>query len=131
MADEATIASEMPRTSRFGMRLVNSDPGPIVITSAFAMASRVCGIGPTSGGTRKSSRIRPLLAVIFVSPRTRVPSSMSASSSRIDVAAGQKNFRGKTYGLRKVRSKRGQGCQKEIAEAVAFEAGTFVEAVTE
>ena len=78
----------MPRTSKFGIRLVNKDPGPIVIMSAWAMASRVCGMGPTSGGTRNSSRMRPLLAVMLVSPRTRLPSSMSVSNSMLEVVAG-------------------------------------------
>src|SRR5580658_2244563 len=76
----------MPRTSRFGIRLVNSEPGPMVIMSARAMASSVWGMGPTSGGTRNSSRMRPLLAVILVSPRTRVPSSMSASLDNAYIA---------------------------------------------
>ena len=68
---------------------MNSEPGPMVIRSADAIASRVCGKGFTSGGTSTSSLIRPLLAVIMVSPRTRVPSSMTASSSILDVVAGK------------------------------------------
>ena len=39
----STMASAIPRTSRLGIRLVKSDPGPMVMRSALAMASRVCG----------------------------------------------------------------------------------------
>ena len=46
-------------------------------------------MGPTLGGTRNSSLMRPLLAVILVSPRTRVPSSIKASSSIFEVVAGK------------------------------------------
>ena len=82
------MAWAMPWTRRLGMRLVNREPGPMVIRSARAMASKVWGKGSTSGGTRNSSLILFLLAVILVSPRTRVPFSMTASSSMFEVVEG-------------------------------------------
>ena len=130
------MACEIPRTSRFGIRLVKSDPGPMVITSAFAIASSVCGIGPTSGGTRNSSRMRSLLAVILVSPRTRRSIfhkrfEFNVRGRRgIDVSARQQNFRRQANGFGKIRGKRSECGQKQIAEAVAFKSRAFVESVT-
>ena len=85
---DSAIASGIPRTSKLGIRLVNKEPGPIVIRSALAIAAKVCGSGSTSGGISASSQIMPLLAVMLVSPRTRVPSSKDASSSTLDMVAG-------------------------------------------
>ena len=95
------------------------------------------GSGPTFGGTRANSRILPLLAVIRVSPRTSVPSSSTRFQFHarhgcgIDVAARQQNLRRESHRLGKISSDRGQGRQKKISEAMAFQAGAFLEAVLE
>ena len=88
VAAESRIASGIPHTSRFGIRLVKSEPGPTVIKSARAIAAKVCGSGSGPGGTRNNSDIRPLLAVMLVSPLTREPSSINASNSMSAVVAG-------------------------------------------
>ena len=78
MARESLIAFDKSRTSRFGTRLVNSDPGPIVIRSAFSMASSAARAGFAFIGAMRSSTMRRWLAVMLVSPRTTDPSSMMA-----------------------------------------------------
>src|SRR5580704_7856689 len=49
----------------------------------------------------------------------------------MDVTAGDQNFRGKTHGFRKVVRDGSQRRQKEIAETVAFQPGSFIEAMLE
>src|SRR5450432_2055905 len=45
------------------------------------------------------------------------------------MSSSEQNFGGEAHGLRKIRSDGSERRQKEIAEAVPFEAGAFVEAV--
>ena len=47
------------------------------------------------------------------------------------MTAGDQNFRGKAHGFRKVVSDGSQRRQKEIAETVAFQTGSFIEAMPE
>ena len=86
---EAAMASGIPRTSRFGTRLVNRDPGPMVIMSALAIASSVSGKGFASSGTICRRAIRKRLAVIFVSPKTVEPSFIRASSCTFAIVEGK------------------------------------------
>ena len=55
----------LPCTSRFGIRLVNSEPGPIVIKSAFDIASSVSGRGLAFSGTMRKRTMRKRLAVLL------------------------------------------------------------------
>src|SRR5271165_5751981 len=88
VAREFLIAVDNSRTSRFGTRLVNSDPGPIVIRSAVLMACRAASAGRAFIGAIRNSVMRRLLAVMLVSPRTTEPSSMIAYSCALLVVAG-------------------------------------------
>ena len=54
-AADAAMARGMPSTSRFGITLVNSEPGPSVIRSALAMASSVSGSGLTRRGLQRDA----------------------------------------------------------------------------
>ena len=62
------------------MQLVKSDPGPMLTMSAWRMASSACGSGRTLAGTRRRRAMPLRLAVMLVSPRTRLPSRIKASS---------------------------------------------------
>src|SRR5579864_8319284 len=88
-AGEAAMASGTPRTRRLVTRLVNSDPGPIVMTSAAAMAARACGKGSGFGGTICNSTMRCWLALMLVSPSTSEPSSIRALSCTFAEVAGR------------------------------------------
>jgi hypothetical protein len=46
------MARVIPPTNRFGIKLVYNDPGPIVITSADAIAFTASTGGSTSAGLR-------------------------------------------------------------------------------
>ncbi len=70
------------------MRLVKSEPGPRVMRSALAMASRVSGSGLTLGGSSMSSRMTSWLAVMLVSPRTREPLAMRAARVTLSEVTG-------------------------------------------
>src|ERR1035441_11012633 len=89
MALEFLIALERSRTSRFGIRLVNSDPGPMVIKSAVSMAWSAAAAGFAFAGAIRNSVMRRWLAVMLVSPRTTDPSSMIAYSCALLVVAGR------------------------------------------
>ena len=60
-AGEVAMACGMPSTSRFGITLVNSDPGPRVMRSASAMARSVSARGL---GLRGRSVIRSMRDVL-------------------------------------------------------------------
>src|SRR5271165_6139944 len=70
VARDFLIAFDKSRTSRFGTRLVNSDPGPTVIRSADSIACRAARAGFAFIGAMRRSTIRRWLAVMLVSPRT-------------------------------------------------------------
>ncbi len=78
----------MPRTSRLEITEVKSEPGPSVMRSAVAMASRVSGSGSHCAGSSMSSTMRDFEAEMRVSPRTSVPSSILAASVALAVVAG-------------------------------------------
>ena len=70
------------------MTLVNSDPGPSVITSASAIACSVSGSGRAVRGNSRIDSIRLRLRLIRVSPTTFEPSSSTASSATSLAVAG-------------------------------------------
>ncbi len=70
------------------MTLVNNDPGPSVIRSACAIALSVASSGRAFAGISRTDRIRALLLLILVSPRTRAPFASVASSTTFVVVAG-------------------------------------------
>ena len=60
-AGEAAKACGIPETSKFGITLVNRDPGPSVIKSASAMARRVSASGLAVRGRSSIFSMRCLL----------------------------------------------------------------------
>src|SRR6266568_456436 len=83
---ERQIASGTPRTRTLGMQLVNSDPGPMLMRSALEIASSTWGRGRALAGTRRNRAMPLRLAVILVSPRTRLPLCISASNCTLLLA---------------------------------------------
>ena len=72
------------------MMLVNSDPGPSVMRSALAIASRVSCIGLTPRRLQPNSLDpRSALAEILVSPSTFDPSARVASSTTFVAVDGK------------------------------------------
>src|SRR5438445_1608892 len=117
-AREAAIASGMPWTSRLGTRLVNKEPGPIVIRSALAIASKVLWQGPhvgriemdlndasSTGGdicfSHHASAIGHQCFQLHVRDRRR-----------INVATGGQNLRGLLHRLGKIAGDSGQSGEK-------------------
>ena len=68
--------------------LVNSEPGPRVITSASAMAVSAAGKGRTLRGRRRMDCMRCVLRLIWVSPTRMAPLSSVASSDTLEVVLG-------------------------------------------
>ena len=77
------MASGTPRTSRFGMQLVNSEPGPMLTMSASENCVQRLGQWADVGGTRRRLAMPPELAVMLVSPRTCLPLRIKASSCKL------------------------------------------------
>ena len=80
-ARERAMARATPRTSRFGIRLVNRLPGPRTIRSASRSAARTPGAGRGEGG---SVKIRSMVAPrreMRDSPRMVRPSASRARST--------------------------------------------------
>src|SRR5258706_14598206 len=88
IARDRRTALETPSTSRLGMMLVNSDPGPRVIRSALAIAFSVAGSGRHLPGRRRIREIGERLLLIRVSPVTRRPFSRVASRTMFLAVAG-------------------------------------------
>ena len=68
-AGDRRMAAGMPSTSRFGMTLVNSEPGPSVMTSAAAMARSVAASGRALRLGLVEERLRALVRVHVVQRR--------------------------------------------------------------
>ncbi len=127
------MAWAMPGTSRLGIRLVKSEPGPMVIRSARAMASRVCGRGLNI--RRIEKELLDTAAAggdlgFAANPGTIFHQGFEfdvRSGRGIDVSASKQNFRRQADGLAEVAGDGGQRRQKQIAEAVTFEARSFHE----
>src|ERR1019366_1101640 len=121
----AAIALETSRTSKLGARLVNSDPGPMVIRSALSMASSATGRGFAFAGAIRNS---PLTggdvgfsadegAVVHDGIELRV-----AGGRGIDMPAGGQNLRRMFHRLAEVAGDGCHGRKKEIAEVVSAQA---------
>ena len=119
------------------MRLVKSEPGPMVMMSAWAMASRVCGMRFDVGRNEKQFPDAAFAGGdLGLAAYARAVFHQSfefdvRSGGGIDVSAGDQNFRRKAHRFGEIVSDGSERGQKKIAEAVAFEAGAFFEAVTE
>src|SRR5215471_6755577 len=87
-AGEDRMASGMPFTSRLGITLVKSEPGPKVITSASAMAVSAAVSGGALRGRSRMDRMRWRLALIRVSPMTVAPLANLASSDTLALVDG-------------------------------------------
>ena len=129
------MAWAMPGTRRLGIRLVNSEPGPTVIRSArghrFQRLGQRLDIGrieeelldaPVAGGDLGFAANSS--AVFHQSFELDV-----RGGGGIDASAGEQNFRRQPDGFAEVVGDGGQRGQKQIAEAVAFEARSFYEAM--
>jgi len=65
-ADEAITTSARSGTRRVAITDVKSDPGPMTIWSADAIASSARRLAAASGGSRLSCSILPLVLVILL-----------------------------------------------------------------
>ena len=84
------MAAGMPSTRRLGITLVNSEPGPKVITSASFRALTAAASGRTFRGRSRTDLIRCRLRLMRVSPTTFTPLSRVASSATLSDVAGDK-----------------------------------------
>ncbi len=109
----------------------------MVMISAWAMASRVCGSGSTLGGTEEQ-----FLDAAFAGGDFGFAANPGAvfhqrfefdvgSGGGIDVSASDQNFGRKAHGFGEILSDGSERREKKIAEAVAFKARAFFEAMAE
>src|SRR6516225_5027321 len=75
--------------NRLGRMLVYSDPGPRRIRFALRMASTALGMGRTRRGDSVSLSIRDRLALMRVSPCTRLPFSSLATRWTLERVEGK------------------------------------------
>ena len=135
IAGDASIASGIPFTNKFGMMLVKREPGPRVIRSALPIASSVSCIGFTLAGFRRMRRIGDRLLEIRVSPSTQVPSFSTASNTTLVGVEGKIRAAGRKYvgrmlhGFREIAGQSRQGGEKQVAEAVAFQTLAGIETI--
>ena len=120
------------------MTLVNSEPGPRVMTSASAIAVRAAGRGwtlPRDAGGWTVIRVR--LRLMRVSPTTfgavfeRGFERHVGGGAGIDASGDLEHFRGGPHGVRKIAHDLRQRHQEQVAEAVALEPAAGLETVLE
>ena len=110
------------------MRLVKREPGPIVIRSARAMASESLRQGLNIWGDKEQ-----LLDAALAGGDVGFAANLRAifhqsfefhvgGGGGIDVSPGKQNFRGQADGFAEIAGDGGQSREKQIAEAVAFQA---------
>ena len=122
------MACGIPSTRRFGITLVNSDPGPSVIRSAWAIASSV------SGERLRAPRMD--LNLLDRCDRLRLmrvsPVDLAAVGQRrlqhhvgrgggINAPEHRQHLGRKSYGLGEIAGQMRHGGQKQIAEAVSLQ----------
>ena len=119
------------------MMLVNREPGPMVIRSARAMASRVSSSGRQRRGRSDSETMRDRVLLMLVSPATTLPSSRCASRTTLASVEGKIRPREASTSeesrtaLREVAGQVRHGGQEKVAEAVALQAAPGREPVLE
>ena len=137
IARESAIASATPLTSSGGRRLVKSEPGPTVITSAFSIAAKgfrhriaVFGFEIQSldivadfADVRFAADDRP---VEQFGRKTHV-----GYSCRVDMTFARKNLRRKLNRLGKIAGDLGKRREKKISEAVSAEVAVAAEPMSE
>ena len=131
------MAAGIPSTSRFGITLVNSEPGPSVIRSALRDGVQRSAIGRHLAGVQANAADARRLWLMRVSPATSVPSSRVGfqrhvgGGGGIDPAADVEHFGGLAHGILEVAHDVGEGGQEEIAEAVPVETAARLETILE
>ena len=136
-AGDERIAAAMPSTSRLGITLVNSEPGPRVITSASAMAASAAGSGRHLARAQ-ADRLDALLAAADAGladddcavGQRRFQRHVGRGAG-VDAAGDLEHFRGGLDGVRKIAHDLRQRREKEVAEAVSLEPAAGLEAVLE
>src|ERR1035441_9180608 len=138
LAADLRMAEGIPSTSRFGITLVNSDPGPSVTASASAMALKAASSGRTLRGIRRMRLILCRLRLMRVSPTTppravrqRGFNGHVRGGRGIDAARDLEHFRRNFHRSRKVAHDLRQGRQEQVAEAVSLEPPAGLEPVLE
>ncbi len=131
------MAAEIPSTSRFGTTLVNSEPGPSVITSASAIAVSAAGRGGTFARPQ-ADRLDPILAPADagladhdVAVGKRGFQRHVRRGAGINAAGNLQHFRRGLHGVRKIAHDLRQRHQEQIAETVALQSAPGLEAVLE
>ena len=131
------MAAAIPSTRRLGTTLVNSDPGPKVMTSASRMAARA------SGQRRRVARDQADAPDAFAAAadasfaedlgtiRQRGFERHARGSGGINSAGDVEHFGGYFHGLRKIADDLGERREKEISETVPLQSAASLKTVLE